>query len=298
MLGLANKCNLRGVEFSIVTPSFRQSKWLKLCVASVADQEGVTLEHIVQDPGSDDGTLDWLVHDKRVRAYVEKDKGMYDAINRGFRRSSGDFLAYINCDEQFLPGALRTVRDFFQQNPGIEVVFTDTVVINTDGTYNCHRKAMMPLKTHIWHRIPVFTCSLFLRRKLLEERGVYLDDRWRDVADVFWVMAMLNQGAPMAVLHQFTSAFAETGENMNLKPNARRESEMKLQMAPRWIRIMEPAIVLHHRLRCITGGFFNQKPFTYSVYTLGDPDRRSTFRVDKPTARWKRPASAPESAPS
>ena len=86
MPGGTIKCNLGTVDFSIVTPSFRNSKWLKLCIASVADQDGVTLEHIVQDAGSDDGTLDWLPQDQRVQVYVEKDNGMYDAVNRGFRR--------------------------------------------------------------------------------------------------------------------------------------------------------------------------------------------------------------------
>ena len=55
------------MKFSIVTPSFRNSQWLKLCIASVADQQGVELEHIVQDSCSDDGTQDWLPHDRRVR---------------------------------------------------------------------------------------------------------------------------------------------------------------------------------------------------------------------------------------
>ena len=81
---------------------------MKLCIASVADQ-GVELEHIVQDAESDDGTLDWLPQDRRVKAFVEKDQGMYDAVNRGLRRASGDILAYLNCDEQYLPGALAMV---------------------------------------------------------------------------------------------------------------------------------------------------------------------------------------------
>src|SRR5258706_14763161 len=103
------------VRISIVTPSYRNSNWLKLCIASVADQGG-DVEHIVQDAGSDDGTLDWLLHDKRVTPVVEKDQGMYDAINRGLKRSRGEILAYLNCDEQYLPGALQAVRDFSQAN--------------------------------------------------------------------------------------------------------------------------------------------------------------------------------------
>src|SRR4051812_12173129 len=114
------------LQFSIVTPSFRNSEWLRLCIPSVADQ-GVELEHIVQDAGSDDGTLDWLPHDPRVKAYIEKDSGMYDAVNRGWKRANGEILAYINCDEQYLPGALQKVWDFFQANPAVEVLFGDIV---------------------------------------------------------------------------------------------------------------------------------------------------------------------------
>src|SRR5438445_797489 len=110
------------MKFTIVTPSFRNSDWLKLCIASVADQ-GVDLEHIVQDSCSDDATKDWLPKETRVKAFIEKDTGMYDAVNRGFRRAGGDILAYLNCDEQYLPGALKRVGDFFATHPEVEVVF-------------------------------------------------------------------------------------------------------------------------------------------------------------------------------
>src|SRR5438045_1743636 len=116
-------------QFSIVTPSFRNSEWLRLCVPSVADQ-ATALEHIVQDAGSDDGTLDWLPGDTRVRAYIEKDAGMYDAVNRGLKHAQGDILAYLNCDEQYLPGALDKVRTFFDAHPEVQIVFGDVVVVD------------------------------------------------------------------------------------------------------------------------------------------------------------------------
>jgi GT2 family glycosyltransferase len=59
------------MKFSIVTPSFRNSRWLKLCIASVADQQGVEFENIVQDSCSDNGTQDWLPQDRRVSAFIE-----------------------------------------------------------------------------------------------------------------------------------------------------------------------------------------------------------------------------------
>jgi glycosyltransferase involved in cell wall biosynthesis len=133
-----------GMKFSIITPSFRNSAWLKLCIASVADQAGVAMEHIVQDAGSDDGTLDWLPRDPRVQAFIEKDGGMYDAVNRGYRRATGDILAYLNCDEQYLPGALATIRDFFAAHPRVEVVLAGSLITDGEGKYVCHRHALTP----------------------------------------------------------------------------------------------------------------------------------------------------------
>ena len=163
------------MKFSIITPSFRNSKWLKLCIASVADQQGVEVEHIVQDSCSDDGTQDWLPHDKRVRAFIEKDSGMYDAINRGFRRAQGDILAYLNCDEQYLPGALREVGDFFAAHHWVDIVFADNVVTDADGNYICHRKVLKPLKYHSWVcTLGVLSSAMFFRRSVLEKYGLFL----------------------------------------------------------------------------------------------------------------------------
>src|ERR1019366_8488995 len=132
------------MTFSIITPSFCQSRWLKLCIASVADQKEVELEHIVQDACSDDGTLDWLPYDKRVRAFIEKDDGMYDAVNKGFLRAQGDILAYLNCDEQYLPGGLKAVLDFFEAHPSIEVALAGSIVIDSTRKYICHKPSLVP----------------------------------------------------------------------------------------------------------------------------------------------------------
>ena len=275
------------LKFSIVTPSFRNSNWLKLCVASVADQKEVAFEHIVQDAGSDDGTLDWLVRDPRVKAYVEKDSGMYDAVNRGLKRATGDVLAYLNCDEQYLPGALRSVQDFLEARPEVDVVFAGTVVVDTEGNYICSRKSLVPLKQHIWHRFPVLTSSLFVRRKVVHEQGIYFDTKWRDPGDSFWVMELVKRRVPMAVMNRFTSTFTETGDNMSLGANSLRERKLKQEMTPPWVRRLRPVIILHHRLRCVLAGHFSRKPFSYSLYTLQSPTKRMLREVTRPTPIWR-----------
>ncbi len=274
------------MNFSIVTPSFRNSNWLKLCIASVADQQGVTVEHIVQDSCSDDGTQDWLPRDSRVKAFIEKDGGMYDAVNRGFKRAQGDIVAYLNCDEQYLPGALKTVRDFFERHPTADAVFADTIVVDPQGEYICHRKSLLPRKHHIWVRFSNLTCAIFLRRKALEERGLYFDTKWRDIGDLYWVMEMINRGARTAVLNAFTSVFYETGDNMNLKPNAVREKQIKASQIPAWIRRSWWLFMAAHRLRMLKRGAYSQPPFDFSLYTPASPDKRKLQHVARPTAVW------------
>jgi glycosyltransferase involved in cell wall biosynthesis len=274
------------MKFSIITPSFRNSDWLKLCIASVADQTGVELEHIVQDSCSDDGTQDWLPRDARVKAFIEKDAGMYDAVNRGYRRATGDVLAYLNCDEQYLPGALATVKKFFAENPKVEVLLAGSVVTDGEGKYICHRHALVPNARHVWYRFSALTSSIFIRRKVISERGIFFDTKWRDLGDFHWMRALMEAGVPMAVSDEFTSAFADTGENMNLKPNALREMADTRKMIPPWVRRLKPLWIFNHRLRRLARGHFNLQAASYSLYTKKSPDRRVTIDVPKPTAVW------------
>ncbi|MGA2247762.1 MAG: glycosyltransferase [Verrucomicrobiota bacterium] len=275
------------MKFSIITPSFRNSDWLKLCIASVADQRGVgEVEHIVQDAGSDDGTQDWLPRDTRVKAFVEKDAGMYDAVNRGYRRATGDILAYLNCDEQYLPGGLAAVEQFFAGHPGVEVVLAGTIITDGQGHYLCHRHSLVPSPHHVWFRFPILTSSIFLRRKVIQERGLFFDTRWRDLGDFHWLLALMKQRVPMAVCDAFTSVFADTGDNMNLKPNAIREREDTARMIPAWLRMLKPLWILSHRFRRLRAGHFLLQPTSYAIYTRESPAQRVTIEVPRPTAVW------------
>jgi glycosyltransferase involved in cell wall biosynthesis len=274
------------MKFSIVTPSFRNSSWLKLCVASVADQRGVELEHIVQDSCSDDGTGDWLPRDPRVKAFIEKDSGMYDAVNRGYRRATGDILAYLNCDEQYLPGALKAVGEFFKKNPHAEVALAGSIVTDGDGKYICHRHLMTPHPQGVWFRFPILTSSVFLRRRVIHERGIFFDTHWRDLGDFHWVLALMKHRVPMVACDAFTSVFADTGENMNLRPNAIREKAETDAMIPGWVKTLKPAWIAQHRLRRMAAGHFNLKPTSYEIYTRQSPEQRIKFEVARPTAVW------------
>lgn len=273
--------------FSITTPSFRGSQWLTLCVASVAEQEGVSVEHIVQDAGSDDGTLDWLTKDHRVRAFVEKDEGMYDAINRGWKRSRGEYLAYLNCDEQYLPGVLKKVARVFAEHPDVDLVSGDMIVIGPDGGYRFHRKMLTPTLYHTWVcHLATFTCTIFVRRSFIEKHSLYFNPRFRVVGDGEWMVRVLQKKPRCLALREFVSAFGDTGANLTNTPNALREENELRASAPAWVRTLRPLWVGAHRIRRWAGGVYSQSPFAYEVFTTGSSQKRQRFEVSEPRFRW------------
>lgn len=274
------------MHFSIITPSFRNSDWLKLCIASVADQ-GVSLEHIIQDAGSDDGTLDWLPGDKRVKAFIERDSGMYDAINRGIKRAEGDILAYLNCDEQYLPGALAAVQKYFVEHPDTDILFADALVIDAVGDYICSRQVQIPNKYHTWTvHLGTLTCATFFRRRVVDE-GLLFNPSFRYIGDGEWVLNAIGMGFRMRILRCFTSAFTETGVNLTLN-SAVEEEKLKLHnSAPAWVLKLRPMWIAHHRIRrLVSGAYLPKSPFQYSIFTRKDPSQRRVYEVEKPTFRW------------
>ncbi len=271
---------------SVITPSLRQFSQLRLCIASVSDQ-GVDCEHIIQDGGSDDGTLDGLSGDSRVRLCVEKDAGMYDAINRGLQKSRGDLLAYLNCDEQYLPGTLKTIHDYFENNPEVDVVFGDIIVIDKEGSYLFHRKVQVPSLYHTWVvHLSTLSCAMFFRRRVIEKHGLF-NTQFRAAGDAEWVLRLLKAGVRMAHLPLFTSAFTITGKNLSAGERASQEAEQLRSSAPLWAQKLKFSLILQHRFRRLAAGAYFQKSFEYAVFTTQNEKIRKCFLVNNPTFRWK-----------
>ena len=175
---------------------------------------------------------------------------------------------------------------FLQRIPGSKSRWPAPSSPTATGKYICHRHSLVPHPQHIWFRFPVLTSSVFIRRRVIHERGIFFDTKWRDLGDFHWVSALMKNQVPMAVCDVFTSVFADTGENMNLKPNAIREKAETDAMTPRWVRTLKPAWIAHHRLRRLAAGHFSLEPTSYSIYTLQSPERRVRIDVPKPTAVW------------
>src|SRR5690349_20390053 len=107
---------------SIVTPSFNQAQFLEEAMRSVLEQTYPHVEYVVIDGGSSDGSAEIINRYASRLAYSvsEPDRGQYDAINKGFAKTTGEIMAWLNSDDKYTPWALSVVAEIFSSFPEIE----------------------------------------------------------------------------------------------------------------------------------------------------------------------------------
>lgn len=122
----ANTAAAKLPRISIVTPSFNQARFLPETMASVLDQGYPDLEYVVVDGGSTDDSASLICAREADLAWwvSEKDAGQYDAINKGFARTTGEVMAWLNSDDKYTPWALHVVGEVFAQLPQVQWVTT------------------------------------------------------------------------------------------------------------------------------------------------------------------------------
>ena len=118
-----------------MTPSFNQARYLEATIQSVLSQNYPRLEYIIVDGGSTDGSVEIIKkYQSKLAWWVsEKDEGQTDAINKGFARANGDFLAWLNSDDTYEPNAISLAVKFLQDHPGIGLVYGDANYINEEN---------------------------------------------------------------------------------------------------------------------------------------------------------------------
>lgn len=123
------------MKISIVTPTFNQGKYLEETIDSVLSQGIDNLEYIIMDGGSTDGSVEIIKkYQKHLHHWESRpDGGQVCAINAGFRKSSGEILAYLNSDDLYFPGVLRKVIKKFESNNALELLYGDNAVLYPDG---------------------------------------------------------------------------------------------------------------------------------------------------------------------
>jgi glycosyltransferase involved in cell wall biosynthesis len=119
---------------SVVTPSFNMARYLPETLDSILAQDYPNLEVIVIDGGSSDETPRILAgYGNRVRSFTGKDKGPSDAAHRGFLEARGEIFVWLNADDTFLPGAIRTAAAYLNAHQEVDVVYGEGWWIDENG---------------------------------------------------------------------------------------------------------------------------------------------------------------------
>jgi glycosyltransferase involved in cell wall biosynthesis len=200
---------IRPPSIAIVTPSFNQASFIGRTVASVLRQNYPALEYVIQDGGSTDDSLQEAIKAGLAPAsfIVEKDGGQGDAINRGFNRVAGELMAYLNSDDVLLDGALARVASYFAENPEVDVVYGNRLLINEED--HLIGRWVLP-----YHSTPLLYWvdylpqeTVFWRRRIWEKVGATINPNLSFALDWDLFSRFSKAGAVFAHLPDFLGAF-------------------------------------------------------------------------------------------
>ncbi len=288
------------MRISIITPSFNMLPYLKRARASVADQHGVEVEHIVADGGSTDGTPEWLasvagpiaagtpapVAGSSFRFFSGKDAGMYDALNKGFATASGDVVAWLNCDEQYLEGALTKVLGSFQTKPDLDILFGAALLVRPDNSLLALRKPYPARYAYVaTSHLYNLSCATFFRGRLWKD-GLRFDPRFRNLGDHDLILRALKDGARTAAIPSILSAFTFTGGNLSWTEGAKREAVQLHNEAPEWAKALRLPLTAMRLSEKFLHGAYRAGGVDYALYEGDGTGPRRSFHVDKATTQW------------
>jgi glycosyltransferase involved in cell wall biosynthesis len=181
---------------SIITPSYNQAAFLEKTMRSVLEQDYPNIEYLVADGGSNDGSVEIIKRyaDRLAWWASEKDHGQGEAINKGFARAKGKYIAWVNSDDYYQPGAIRAAVAELEAHPEIGMIFGDVQVVSANG------RVLNELHYGNWGLKELMTFhiigqpAVFMRRSVLEKAG-YLDMNYHFMLDhQLWLRMGLESG--------------------------------------------------------------------------------------------------------
>lgn len=160
-------------RITVVTPSLNQGAYLEQTITSVLEQQYPNLEYMVLDGGSTDNSVEIIrKHEARLTYWVsERDAGQAAAIAHGFARSTGEVLAWLNSDDQYLPGTLATVGRHFAEHPDAGLVYGDYVLLFPDGRRKVKKKIAFDFEICLYSYLMIPQPSAFWRRSCYQATG-------------------------------------------------------------------------------------------------------------------------------
>ncbi len=230
-------------KLTIITPSWNGEQFIAEAVQSIAAQHYLDLEHIVFDAGSKDNTLAVLAQFPDVRVYSERDRGIYDALNKGIARARGEIIGFLNTDDLYPDGVLVEVGSIFAENPDVDVVVGHSCLFETDAAggrrplfVRTHPRANGLWLPELAFGVPGFN-GCFFRRRVFEKLG-NLSIKYRITGDREFLMRLAMAGVnavridrPTILYRAHAGSLSMNPEKVNLLRMGREYVDMALELA-------------------------------------------------------------------
>ena len=177
--------------FSIITVVYNGEKYLEKTIESVIKQKFKNFEYIVIDGGSTDNSVKIIEKfEKKIDYWVsEKDRGIYDAFNKGMRVSKGKFIGFINSDDIYKKNALKIISNYIEKNQQADFIF---------GSVKKHWGVLYGYKPHkikySWGFYSSHSTGFFIKRKVAEKIGFYnIKYKYHADYDYFYRLIVKNK---------------------------------------------------------------------------------------------------------
>lgn len=212
----AGRAGIPWPKISLVTPNYNGDKFLEKTIRSVLLQGYPSLEYIIIDGGSSDGSVEIIKKYEQWITYwtSEKDRGQSDAINKGFAHCTGEIANWLCSDDILLPGALFTVAEQFLQNPEIDVVAGQgRVIFENEGGREMTGGTTAEMVDLIPVNNSVCQPACFYRRELLMRRQPQIDESYHYAMDFELWAFFKSQGARWKVIDNVLCVALMSGSN-------------------------------------------------------------------------------------
>ena len=181
---------------TVITVVFNGEKHLEKAIKSVINQAYDNIEYIIIDGGSSGGTPDIIKQYESHIAYwvSEPDNGIYDAMNKGIKKASGEFIGMLNADDWYEPEIIEKVADKIDSLEGdVEdrVIYCDSY--NYDEELSPGNKIARKAGRKYWKGMTISHQAMFFHRSVYEKLGLYSLD-YRFASDYEFFLRMIKAG--------------------------------------------------------------------------------------------------------
>ena len=183
--------------FSIITVTYNAGKVLEDTIQSVISQTYRNVEYIIVDGSSKDNTLEIIgKYSKHISKMVsEPDKGLYDAMNKGIRMATGDYLCFLNAGDKFhAKETLQQITETLKDKDLPDVIYGETAIVDEGGNFLHMRRLSTPERLN-WKSFKqgMLVChQAFLAKRALALKYPY-DMQYRFSADFDWCIRIMKE---------------------------------------------------------------------------------------------------------